>query len=76
MVFNDSRADHTVFVTEAGTGIRFTYKGYYISLAMDGSDTVVFDVYDEPVVPYGAILGTGPESIRKAMDIIDVLERG
>jgi len=78
--YNDPRASHTVNVlTSEGRGatnVSIPYKGYIISLAMDGADTCVFcdDDSRTEVIGYGVILGTSGESIKRAIGIIDMLD--
>ena len=74
---NDHRAAHEVYVFEdelyGGTAVRFPYRDCWISLAMDGSDTIAWlkEDEDEMVVDYNVILGTSGESIKSVMEIID-----
>jgi len=40
---NDPRAAHAVYVFPYATNVKFTHRGYTISLAADGQETIVFD---------------------------------
>ena len=65
---NDPRADHKCHSRGHGTCIKWEYKGYEISLAVDGHDTRVFDGDDYCTF---VTLGTSIDSIMRAKDTID-----
>ena len=69
---NHYRADHTVNVTRSGYNVRLNYKGYIISLASDGEDTLVWHESDEDET-YHSCVGTTGLSVRKCMDFVDNL---
>ena len=67
---NDHRAYHKVnFVPYSGFNVQIPYKGYMISLASDGEDTLVFEDL-EPQHLY-RVEGTSGKSIKKAIKFID-----
>lgn len=73
-------ADHTVKVFgDLGACVTIPYKGFVISLAYDGSSTLIYETEDatEPVIRprsvSNTICGTSGASIRKAMRIIDAI---
>ena len=70
--FNDHRAAHRVMAFPFGTNVRIPYRGYEISLAADGGDTIICHG-DTIVVDCGHINGTSGESILKAMRVVDAL---
>jgi hypothetical protein len=66
---NDPRAEHTCFSHGFGTCVKFIYKGYEVSLAMDGEDTRIFrDTVGDALAVFQ---GTGLESIVEAKNFID-----
>ena len=65
---NEPRADHRCYSRGFGTCVKWQYKGYELSLAMDGQDTRVFDANDNIVF---ITSGTHIESIMRAKDTID-----
>lgn len=71
---NDVRASHrvTVFRTDARNGahVQIPYKGYIISLAMDGYDTQIF-LGDDNILGMSEIHGTDGEAIKKAIKFVD-----
>ena len=79
MEYKDSRAQHAVYVIESqpsfGACVKFQYKGYEISLAMDGSNTCVFEDATSNTTLFEAY-GTGVESIMEAKDFVDSLTSG
>jgi len=68
---NDHRADHQCFSHGFGTCVKWIYKGYEVSLAMDGEDTRVF--YGLEGGPLAIFDGTGLEAIMDAKSFIDVV---
>ena len=66
---NDHRAQHMCFNHGFGTCVKWIYKGYEVSLAMDGEDTRVFLGLDDPAL--AVFEGTGVESIVDAKNFID-----
>jgi hypothetical protein len=71
MELNDFRADHTVNFVGKGCNVRFPYRGFVISLAADGSDTIVEYPSGKYFIGCGQIAGTSGESIRVAMFRVD-----
>lgn len=76
--YNDPRADHEVTVLtfdgEGATNVRIPYRGYTISLANDGADTCVYREDGYTIIDVSILEGTKGETIKKAMQIIDILE--
>ena len=65
---NDPRAAHKVYVLPTGTNVKFFHKGYEISLAADGQETMVFDAKG---VQLFQVEGTSAKSVCACVDWID-----
>ena len=66
---NDCRAGHTVNVFEYGTNVKFQHKGFEVSLASDGQETIVFDHGDSVF----EVSGTNAEQVAKCVSVIDAM---
>ena len=70
MTKNHHRADHKVNDCYEGFNVRIPYKGYQISLASDGGDTVVFKELEEVLFES---VGTNGYAVKACINFIDGL---
>lgn len=68
---NDPRADHKVHVYPHATNVKLYHRGYEISLAADGQETIIFDSEDNEV---WRTTGTSALAVFHCVQFIDSLK--
>ena len=70
---NYHRAGHKVNnIFDYGYNVKLTYKGYEVSLASDGEDTIVFEGLSPALF---TAIGTTGEAVKSCFDFIDSMEK-